>query len=375
MGSISRPSSPSPSPPSLQFDPTKHLSYQPPSSVISLADVSLPPSPISPVASSVPFPLLSQSAIHEHRKELFSADALNNCLWHKRPDVAFIRGAAPRYAPFVHQFWTSPEVLAIVSSIAGEDLVPVMDYEICHTNVQVGEGGLEGVRNTPVVPPLSTEQDRLGFERRMKAEVLEGDDDDSKALVSWHRDSHPFVCVVMLSNSEFMTDGETELQKGDGTTMKVRSPQMGHAVILQGRSVSHIARPAGNMKERITIVTSFRPRDPRLYDDSSNMNVRGVSTLNELYYQWTSYRLRLLSERFAIEAQKLDKKYEDNVAKTDSEGRVGLCRAETVDVNAVRKLMAEQVRYMERTVFEMRPVEDGDHFAKNAIPAMDEAVV
>jgi hypothetical protein len=75
------------------------------------------------------------------------------------------------------------------------------------------------------VPPEPTEEERLGFERRGEVEK-EASEDLEKAIVSWHRDSHPFVCVVMLSNSEFMTDGETEMQKGDGTTMKVRAPQM-----------------------------------------------------------------------------------------------------------------------------------------------------
>ena len=152
--------------------------------------------------------------------------------------------------------------------------------------------------------------------------------------------------------------------------------EKGHAVVLQGRSVSHIARPAGNMNERITIVTSFRPRDPRLYDDSSNMNVRAISQLSEIYYQWTHYRLELLSKRFAIEAEELKKKYENNARKTDPEGKAGFCRVETVDVEALKKIMAEQMRYMERTIFEMRPIEAADDFVKNEIPQiMDEGLV
>ena len=119
-----------------------------------------------------------------------------------------------------------------MSSIAGVDLVPVLDYEICHTNIQLGEGGMDAVWETPVVPPEPSPEERLGFEKRMRREEVADDEGDKgleKAIVSWHRDSHPFVCVVMLSNSEFMTDGETELQKGDGTTIKVRAPQMVHS--------------------------------------------------------------------------------------------------------------------------------------------------
>lgn len=224
--------------------------------------------------------------------------------------------------------------------------------------------------DTPAIPPEPTEEEKRGFEERVNGNVVEKEENVDEAIVPWHRDSHPFVCVVMLSNAEFMTDGETEMQKGDGTTMKVRSPQMGHAVVLQGRSVSHIARPAGNMKERITIVTSFRPRNPRLFDDSSNMNVRNISQLSEIYYQWTHYRLELLSKRFAIEAEELKRKYEDNAKKTDPEGKVGFCRAETVDVEAMRNLMDEQMRYMQRTIFEMRPVTAADNIVHNEIMAV-----
>lgn len=204
------------------FNPAEHLSYEPPSKIISLEDIHFPLSPISPVASSVPFPLLTDTAIRQHRKELFSPGVLDNCLFHPFPNTVMLRGMAPRYAPFIHQFWTSPEVLSIISSIAGVDLVPVMDYEICHTNVQLGIGGVEGLKDIPVIPPEPTEAEKVRF-RNQK----EGDGKgERKTLVPSHRDSYPFVCVVMLSNAEFMTDGETELEKGDGTTMKVRAPKM-----------------------------------------------------------------------------------------------------------------------------------------------------
>ena len=99
----------------------------------------------------------------------------------------------------------------------------MVNYEICHTNVQLGDKGLDGAWDTPAVPPEPTEEERQGFEEQ---QGVGQNEEVEKAIVPWHRDSHPFVCVVMLSNAEFMTDGETELQKGDGSTMKVRSPQM-----------------------------------------------------------------------------------------------------------------------------------------------------
>lgn len=357
------------------FNPAKHLAYEPPNAIYTLNDLSLPPSSISNVASTEPFQLLSEEAILLHRKELFSKDVLDNCTYHTRPGSVQLRGMAPRYAPFIHQFWTSPEVLKIVSDNAGVDLVPVMDYEICHTNVQLGSAGLEGVKDTPIRPPKAPK-------------VLDNnqgliDKPAKNAIVPWHRDSHPFVCVVMLSDARYMTEGETEIQRGDGKTIKVRSPQMvsnsistcrstnaemqGGAVILQGRHVSHIALPSGNMPERITIVTSFRPRDPRLLDQSSNMNVRTKSRLPELYYQWTSYRLHLLAERFRLEGEKLDAQYGEAITKTEN-GRRGDVKKDIVDVQALTKWIDEQVAYMKQTVWEMRPVTAEDNINKNEIP-------
>lgn len=140
---------------------------------------------------------------------------------------------------------------------------------------------------------------------------------------------------------------------------------------MQGRHVSHIAIPAGNMPERITLVTSFRPRSPLLVDDSSLMNVRTKSLLPELYYQWVQYRLRLLSERFKHEADTLEQRYKDAVLSDDPEGRLGYCRKETVDVEALTRWMEDQMRYMRQTLFEMRPVTADDNINKNYIPRVD----
>lgn len=82
-----------------------------------------------------------------------------------------------------------------MSKIAGVDLVPVMDYEIGHIN-------------------LSTPGTK---------EMANNVDDD--ALVGWHRDSYPFVCVLMMSDTTGMVGGETALRTGTGEIMKVRGPQ------------------------------------------------------------------------------------------------------------------------------------------------------
>ena len=49
--------------------------------------------------------------------------------------------------------------------------------------------------------------------------------------------------------------------------------------------------------ERITMVTSFRPRCPDQRDDTVLTTVRAVSNLPELYFQFSEYRLEILEER------------------------------------------------------------------------------
>lgn len=207
-----------------EFNADRHLAYTPPSSILTMKDLALEPTELSPVATTEPFPLLSHEAVLAHRAELFSEDVLNNCLHATRPGSVQLRGMAPRYAPFIHQFWNSPEVLKIVSDVAGVELVPVMDYETSHTNVQLGLGGIDAVRSTPVEPPEATEEAIRSFEQNKpkKREVT----DQTKPIIEWHKDSHPWVCVVMLSDARNMVGGETELMKGDGTTLKVKAPQM-----------------------------------------------------------------------------------------------------------------------------------------------------
>lgn len=208
----------------VKFDPAKHLDYSPPSSILTMKDLSLGPTPLSNVASTVPFKLLSREGVLQHRRELFQKDVMDNCLHHTRPGSVQLRGMAPRYAPFIHEFWNSPEVLKIISSLAQVDLVPVMSYETSHCNVQMGPNGVEGVKVTPVEPPVATGDAIAKFENdKPQPDKVT---DQTKPIIEWHKDSHPFVCVVMLSHAQHMVGGETEVMKGDGKTLKIKAPGM-----------------------------------------------------------------------------------------------------------------------------------------------------
>lgn len=205
--------------PTSVFDASKHLAYSPPARILTMKDLQLESTPISSIAASDPFPLLSYEAVLEHRRELFSPKVIDNCFHRTLPGSAMLRGMAQKYTPFIQSFWNSPEVLKIVSDIAGVDLVPAMNYEICHTNIQLGSQGLDGVRVTPMVPPMAAKSEDLQDSAEDKTSY-------ENPIVKWHKDSHPFVIVVMLSDARNMEGGETVLMGGDGKTISVRAPQM-----------------------------------------------------------------------------------------------------------------------------------------------------
>ena len=163
-----------------------------------------------------------------------------------------------------------------------------MDFEIAHVNIS-----------------MKTEKQRAeemeAFRDRHLTEADEGIAgcpwEDDKPIVDWHTDSYPFVCVLMLSDCSTMIGGETALRTGNGEILKVRGPEMGCAVVLQGRYIEHQALRALGATERITMVTSFRPRCPALPDDTVLTTVRAISNLSELYYQFSEYRLEILEQR------------------------------------------------------------------------------
>lgn len=105
-----------------------------------------------------------------------------------------------RHGKFIFEAWKHPETLEIVSRIAGVELVPVMDYEIGHINISV--------------PGSKIHVDNKDH----------NDEDDENSVVGWHRDSYPFVCVLMLSDTTSMIGGETALRTGTGEIKKVRGP-------------------------------------------------------------------------------------------------------------------------------------------------------
>lgn len=271
------------------FDPGKHLAFKPPSKVYTMKELNFPDGAgVSSVAVSEPFSLFTQDAIQQMRAEILSSKVWENCQYSSNLAQCQLRGFASQYAPFVYDSWKNPEVLAIISNIAGVDLVTAMDFEIAHVNISM----------------KSEKQKVEELEAFIDKRLTEADEgiagcpwEDDKPIVDWHTDGYPFVCVTMLSDCTDMVGGETALRTGSGDILKVRGPQMGCAVVLQGRYIEHQALRALGQTERITMVTSFRPRNFSLPDDTVLTTIRPISDLSELYFQFSEYRLEILEER------------------------------------------------------------------------------
>ncbi|KAL7791934.1 hypothetical protein V8C37DRAFT_139438 [Trichoderma ceciliae] len=324
---------------SVAFDPLQHLCYSRPSSTISLDDLGLDfPQASSQTAITAPFPLLTPAGVRELRADIFRPDIVGKYGSWKYPGVYRIRGYG-QAAPFAYSMWRSPEMLRACSDAAGVDLDIIMDYEIGQLNVQlpkhVDRDGAITDNLPPPEPPKASSND--GDDDDGKAEA---DDEDAalKKLVSaWHHDSYPWVCVLMLSDPVGMSGGETALRKGDGGILKMRQPGMGYAVMMQGSMVSHAALRTLGSGERITFVVSMRPRDPTMQDTSTLRTVKPISDNDELFRQWTDYRLDVVAQRLAKMRETLRAR--------------GRPAAETHRL--AKGWVREQIEYLQTTVDEM----------------------
>lgn len=314
------------------FDAQKHLCYERPSSTLTLDDLGLDlPQATSPTAITTPFPLLTPAGVRELRADIFRHDIVSKYGSWKYPGVYRIRGYGPA-APFAYAMWRSPEMLKACSDAAGVDLDIIMDYEIGQLNVQLPKHVNRDDAITENLPPPDPPKAIASDD----TEPEEGA--DLKDLVSaWHHDSYPWVCVLMLSDPVGMTGGETALRKGDGGILKMRQPGMGYAVMMQGSLVSHAALRTLGDGERITFVVSMRPRDPTAQDTSTLRTVKPISNNDELFRQWTSYRLDVVAQRAAKLKEELQ-----------ARGRPA------VETQRLTKQWAEQqIKYLQTTVDEM----------------------
>jgi hypothetical protein len=275
--------------PPQTFDPALHLSFTPPTKSHTLSELGLSsPLACGPIAITSPFPLFSAEGIRALRADLFRPELLSKHMYResKTPGIYKIRGYG-KDAPFVYDAWKSREVIAACSKAAGVDLEVMFDYEIGHINVQLPPGMDDGTDEVAMrnVPPAEPPKQIA----HVTPEDMKAAEEDVGTLTAWHNDSYPWVCVVMLSDPTGMVGGETALRKGDGELLKVKGHEkVGSAVMMQGGLINHVALKAMGMGERITMVTSFRPKDPGAWDGSNLGNVKKGLCLKHSWYRGLS---------------------------------------------------------------------------------------
>ena len=110
--------------------------------------------------------------------------------------------------------------------------------------------------------------------------------------------------------------------------------EQGHAVVMQGRCLNHQALAALGGSERITAVTTFRPRDPLMMDTSVLTTIRPITEHSELYYQWAEYRAEVLQDRLRAMLKVLREQH-----------RAG----RTTDKARLKQFLKEQEEWLART--------------------------
>ncbi|KAF8513187.1 hypothetical protein BU17DRAFT_95688 [Hysterangium stoloniferum] len=280
---------------SAPFDPLQHMlqDYATPLST-KMSDLGFNDTGSSGVAVTKPFPLFTLEAVRRIRGELFHPDTLSNHLFSDTLNPSVLRGFCPERAPFTHAAWTHPAVQQRINDAAGIDLTTVMDYEIGHTNVQLGPRGWAGLKPEPDLPDTAG---ALGKKEEIVPTLM--------VTPNWHKDSYPFVCILMLSESSHLQGGRTVLRRMDGSNEFCDLPPIGYAMVLQGGHIVHAVSPTDTTQERISMVTSYRPADAFTKDISVLKTVRTMSSVASLHRQWCQYRMKVVARRADAMAAKL----------------------------------------------------------------------
>ncbi|KAH7175318.1 hypothetical protein EDB81DRAFT_895811 [Dactylonectria macrodidyma] len=295
--------------PAEAWNPEKHVA--PKAQVVQhlMKDIGLEGHGISPIAVTDPFPLFTKEAILQIRREIFSEPVLRNCRFKSDFNANMIRGMGHERAPFTYDAWWSPEILAKVSEAAGVELVPVFDYEVANINISIND------QNAPVLTS-----------------------GDETSAVAWHYDSFPFVCVTMAADCTGMVGGETAIKLPSGEERRVRGPAMGTCVVMQGRYIHHQALKAFGGRERIAMVTAFRPKSAFIRDESILTGCRAISHIDELYPQYIEYRLSNLEERFRRALQEEKRRQVER---------------KKFDITGMRAFLTEQLKYIQTSLNEV----------------------
>ncbi|KAI5948953.1 hypothetical protein KGF57_005016 [Candida theae] len=310
-----------------KFDPLVHLQYYANGSQgrdqynqtrrLTMEQLGLanPQLQVSPIGVSDPFPLFTKEAIDIMRSELLAKENFMKYARYSHSSTSGMDCVVRGYVKdndgvvnceFIHDAWTHPATMELISRMAGVDLEIVFDFEIAHANISMRTDE-EAEAEAEAEAAKSKQNKEAGDNVDANASVS-APGDDIRAVVGWHHDSYPFVCVLMLTPD--MVGCETSLRMGktgesqQQKIVSVPDPKQGSACVLQGRLIEHIAPSPKGFNERITMVTSYRARDPALPDtsvlDTVKPEVNFGSRYHEFYQQWVNYRCDLVKQRLDL---------------------------------------------------------------------------
>eukprot|EP00948_MAST-09A_sp_MAST-9A-sp1_P001343 g1343.t1 len=261
-----------------RFCAQEHLCLKGPSELHSIEDFGYVPSEtpeaLTTFAATEPFRLLTEDAVDIVNSELARLKA--ETTFSAPPFAPCVQRGVAKYSPFINDLWKTPELSSILSAAAGLALkCHPMDYEIAHINVQDNVA----------------EQQRSETENRATSK-----NEEPEPVFGWHRDSQPFVCIVMLSDIPADAQGgATHVRRKDGSEIALQFPGAGYAYLLQGSLLEHAAMPAMNYFRK-TMITSFVPVNPCLRDDT-NLGLARQYSPEDILQEYVEYRVRRVEER------------------------------------------------------------------------------
>lgn len=112
---------------------------------------------------------------------------------------------------------------------------------------------------------------------------------------------------------------------------------------MQGRYIEHQALKALGGRERISMVTPFRPKSPFVRDELVLTGSRTISNWSELYTGYTEYKLEVLEERIRA---KLKEERKREAAKRK------------FNVPDTQKFLREQKLFLESMITELVDMEE-----------------
>ncbi|GKU21962.1 unnamed protein product [Fusarium langsethiae] len=267
----------------VKFEPDKHLCFEKPDLVYTWADLGFHGDiSVSSFCAADPFPLFSADAISEMRKEALQVHVLSDYSYSDDNTAMSMRGYAAAHAPFTSAAWKHPRTLQILSEIAGVELAVKLELELGHVNF--------GAKSPQKLASIQAPDETLPY-------TYESDDtsiksDDLGKTLGWHKDSYPFSCTLMLSNTKRVTGGQIVMALADGRLQKLRQCETGSVVFIQGRHLFHTALRSEGPEVRMTMVCPMWPASPFVQDDTFLTYTRTISDTS-----YIEYRFNMLIER------------------------------------------------------------------------------